>query len=154
MRIEHRSPALLVVSHRPRLVPATMAALALIGVYVFCFERDRFVGGAEWWVPLGIAVCVAGVYLTSRGCEFRFDARIGALVWRRQEPFLTYGGRLDLSKVVHVETEPCNDSDRRAVRLVVLTDRGGIPMSYHFSTLEPLPEMAVEINAWLGRHRR
>lgn len=152
MRVVENTPAELVARHRPRLLPwlpvALAVALAVRAVRHFeSLDASDLVGTA-----LGIATAAAIAFLMARRSEFRFDAETRRVNWVVEHFRSRVTGSASLDDITAVCIETNSGGDTSGDRVVLVTEAERVPLTWHFSGIEPHRETARAIRTWLRDH--
>lgn len=150
MRIASNTTTELVLEHRPIVLPALGAALC--AAVVFQTLQSAASLSASEWAGASAGILVGGfiTYLMALPSRVVFDSS-------RREIRLRHSGwpgrgenRCAFDDVTGVEVQ--EDSSIGAKRVVLLTSRGPIPLTRHFSGIEPHRKTASTIQKWLRGH--
>jgi hypothetical protein len=90
--------------------------------------------------------------MMSTRTEFRFDAKSRKLKWHERLPFVEASGVIAFSELTGVSVQSLDDSDGVSYRVVLHIRTGDIPLTRHYSTVEPHEETARRIGVWMRAH--
>ena len=152
MKVVVNTPAELIARHRPVVLPLVVGLLTLAtAVQATSRYGSLAVGDAVGYV-LGLATGVVIFVLVSGGSEVRFDAASGEVGWRRRVFLSTMQGKTPLASITGVAVVTDRHSDAGAQRVVVSTSDGPLPLTWHYSGIEPHEETAKAVRVWLKEH--
>lgn len=151
MKVAKHSPELLVLQHRPVWLPAFFGAACFFIGYKFVADFNEM----TTWELVG--ACMAGLafglftMLSSIRTTVSFDAQRGEVSWCHQGVFSGDEGRVELNAIqsVILERQPLSRGTG-SYRVVLLTSNGAIPLTPHYSGVEPHEENATAIRDWLA----
>lgn len=153
MKIVQNTPNLLLLRHRPIVVPAFCWLLVAseVGVMVTRFST---LTAYQWVVVslLAVACAFAGI-VSAIGSTFRFDAGSRTLQWSRSGP-LSYrreGGQVSLDTIrrVGVEELPPGGDTGPTWRVRIATRSRSLPLTVHFANFGDHEGLARTIRDWL-----
>lgn len=152
MRVVENTTAELVARHRPRFLPwlpvALAVALAVRAIRHFeSLDASDLLGTA-----LGIATAAAIAILMRRRSEFRFDAGTRQVNWVTEHFRSRTTGSASLDDITAVCIETNRSGEGAGDRVVLVTAAERIPLTWHFSGIEPHRETAQAIRTWLRDH--
>jgi len=101
---------------------------------------------------LGIATAAAIAILMGRRSEFRFDAGTRQVNWVTEHFRSRVTGSAALDDITAVCIETNSHGDGSADRVVLVTAAERLPLTWHFSGIEPHRETARAIRTWLRDH--
>jgi len=152
MRIVEDNPARLAIVHRPRILPAFFLGCALVlGVYLLVRLGELHLH-EQIGLILGTFLCALASALTATQSECRFDAQSGQVSWRHRGVFARSSGELPLQAIEGVGVETDRDAEGQSYRVVLATRHGRVPLTWHYSTIEPHTDIARAICCWLRLH--
>ena len=141
---------MLVLAHRPLFVPAIAAAL-VIGVIIQTVDAAATLGLGEWAAAgMGILAGSFISYLSALPTRIVFDAARGEVRWQHFGWPGRVRGSCPLAEVTGVQV--LSDSSR-AERLALSTAAGVVPLTRHFSGIDPHEQNAAAVREWLSRWR-
>ena len=152
MRIIKDNPARLAIVHRPRILPAFFLGCALVlGVSLLVWFGELRLH-KQIGIMSGIFLCALASALTATQSECRFDARSGQVSWIYRGVFARSSGELPLQAIEGVGVETDRDAEGQSYRVVLETRHGRVPLTWHYSTIEPHTDIARAICRWLRLH--
>jgi hypothetical protein len=148
MRVVSSTPASLVLAHRPVVVPAIAAALVVGVIYETAGDAPTL--GAGQWAAAGMGILVGCFisYLSALRTRIVFDAARGEVRWKHSGWPGRGLGSCPLAEVAGVEVI----SSPGAERLALSTSEGLVPLTRHFSGIEPHQKNALAIREWLSQY--
>jgi hypothetical protein len=152
MRVVVNTPAELVASHRPRLLPALLGTLVVAVAARAVMQYESMATAEIVGTVLGVATAAVIVGLVSRSSEFRFDAVSGELRWKRWGFLSRSHGTIALESIERVIIGTNHDGEGEADRVVLITKQGRLPLTWHYSSIEPHEQTAQAIRLWLREH--
>jgi hypothetical protein len=152
VRVVVNTPAELVARHRPRLLPWLPAALALALALRAIRHFDSLDASDLVGTALGIVTALAIAILMGRRSEFRFDADTRQLTWMREQIRSRATGSTAIDDIIAVSIETNQSGDSTGDRVVLVTDAERLPLTWHYSGIEPHRETAQAIRVWLRDH--
>src|SRR5439155_18756770 len=152
MRIIKDNPARLAIVHRPRILPAFFLGCALVlGVSLLVWFGELRLH-KQIGIMSGIFLCALASALTATQSECRFDALSGQVSWIHRGVLSRSSGELPLQAIEGVRVETDRDAEGQSCRVVLATRHGRVPLTWHYSTIEPHMDIARAICRWLRLH--
>ena len=149
MRVVVETPEELIIRHRPWVLPLLLAALVL-GLLLRTLANYSSTGTSDLvGTALGVVTGTMILALVARRSEFRCDARLRQLQWKQRGLLSSSGGILPLEDICGLSMETDNHRDGPADRVVLLTTRGRLPLTPHYSGMEPHRQTRRAIRGWL-----
>lgn len=152
MRVIVNTPATLVARHRARVLPALLATFFAYVAYHALTEHDSLSTGRLVGHVLSVAMGVVIIALVARESEFRFDAATATVYWQRRGWRDRSRGAVRLADIQVATIETNDTGDGPAQRVALVTTAGRLPLTSHYSSVEPHEETARAINLWLCQH--
>lgn len=152
VRVIVNTPATLVARHRARVLPGLLATFPVYVAYRALVTHDALSAGGIIGHVLGVATGVVIVALAARESEFRFDATTATLYWRTRGWRHRSHGAVRLADIQAVTIETNDTGDGPAQRVALITTAGRVPLTSHYSSVEPHEDTARTINRWLLDH--
>lgn len=153
MRVREHTPERLVLTHRPTLLVvllggATLAmAVALPGRWT-AYGRGEIIGAL-----LTIALAAFATVVIATWSIVVFDRATRTMRWRHRGAFALPSGKSSIDRIrgVGLEDEPMPDvPDQPSRRIVIRMARGSVPLTRHFSGVEPNEATVAAIREWLA----
>jgi hypothetical protein len=137
----------LVLEHRPLVVPA-IAAAVVIGVIIQTVEAAPTLGLGEW-VAAGMGILAGSFisYLSALRTQIVFDAARGDVRWQHFGWPGRVRGSCPLAEVTGVQVLGGSSG---AERVVLSTSSGVIPLTRHFVGIDPHEQNAAAVREWLS----
>ncbi len=152
LRIVSESESELVLEHKPRLLPA-VAALLAVGVLADALRDPASVSAAGWvGTVLGSTVALVIAYQMASPSRVAFDAVRGEVSWSQAGFPGRNHGSCPLDGVTGVDVASRSPNDDGAQRLVLQTTTGPVPLTRDFWGFGRHEQTAAEIRDWLGRN--
>ena len=152
MRVMVNTPAELIARHRPRVLPLLFSFIVVALVVRVVVRYESMTGADIAGTVLGVATGAIIVVLVSRSSEFRFDAVSGELRWKRWGFVSRSHGTVVLESIAGVTIETNRHGEGEAERVVLLTKHGRLPLTWHYSAVEPHEKTIHAIRLWLRDH--
>jgi hypothetical protein len=152
LRIVINTPAELVLIHRPRVLPLLLATFVVAVTARAIAQIESMTISDLIGTVLGVSTGGIFFFLVSRRGEFRFDAASGELHWERWDFMSRVNGTTKLASIEGVDIETNRHGEGEADRVVLLTKEGRIPLTWHYSGIDPHRQTVEAIRIWMHEH--
>jgi len=152
LRIVSESESELVLEHKPIVLPA-VAALLAIAVLAEALRAPASVSAAGWVATvLGSTVALVIAYRMALPSRVLFDAVRGEVSWSQTGFSGRDEGSCPLDGVTGVDVASRSPNDDGAQRLVLQTTNGPVPLTRDFWGFGRHEQTAASIREWLARN--
>jgi hypothetical protein len=120
------------------------------------YVAAMFLQPLDAWRAVGGGVVallfVLSAYLFATRSEFRFDATARKVHWYERRPFSSAAGTLGFDALTGISVQRDNGVDGAVYRVVLHASDADLPLTRHYSNVEPHAETAQRITDWLHGH--
>jgi hypothetical protein len=152
LRVASESETELVLEHKPVVLPAMVALLAIV-VLADALRAPASVSAADWvGTALGSTVAMVIAYLMALPSRVVFDAVTGEVSWSQAGWRGRAHGSCPLGDITGVDVASRSPNDDGAQRLVLQTAHGPVPLTRDFWGFGRQEQAAAAIREWLARN--
>ncbi len=150
MKVASNTPDQLVLEHRPRILPSVVGLLTL-GVAIDAWWTRASLDAGDWTgLALGLAVGGFITYLVALPSRVVFSAAKREVCWEHHGWPGKASGCCPFDELEGVQAVVDPDTEGHGERVVLLTQRGRVPLTRHYSGTDPSADLAATIRAWLA----